>query len=101
MVPEGRPGKVPSQFEPVLNKVRVPRLGSGRPRTRPDRVRGDNTYASRVPVLAVWLGRRSATAAMERPSRYAVRTVSVFAAGTARAGRALGLGGPEPVVGLL
>jgi hypothetical protein len=31
----------------VLNKVRVPRLGPGRPRTRPDRVRADKAYASR------------------------------------------------------
>ncbi|WP_342610897.1 IS5 family transposase [Streptomyces albidoflavus] len=34
------------QFEPVLNKIRVPRLGPGRPRTRPDRVRADKAYAS-------------------------------------------------------
>ncbi|MDH6130610.1 transposase [Kitasatospora sp. GP82] len=35
------------QFEPVLEKVRVPRVGPGRPRTRPDRVRADKAYASR------------------------------------------------------
>ncbi|MFJ7179174.1 transposase [Streptomyces massasporeus] len=35
------------QFEPVLNKVRFPRRGPGRPRTRPDRVRADKAYASR------------------------------------------------------
>ncbi|SEC10171.1 Transposase DDE domain-containing protein [Streptomyces sp. 2314.4] len=35
------------QFEPVLEKVRVPRLGRGRPRVRPDRVRADKAYASR------------------------------------------------------
>ncbi|MEU8825393.1 transposase [Streptomyces sp. NPDC048636] len=35
------------RFEPVLNKVRVPRLGPGRPRTRPDRVRADKAYVSR------------------------------------------------------
>ncbi|MFE2186785.1 IS5 family transposase [Streptomyces sp. NPDC059455] len=34
-------------FEPVLQQVRVPRLGPGRPRTRPDRVRADKAYASR------------------------------------------------------
>ncbi|MFF5141660.1 hypothetical protein ACFY6U_18350 [Streptomyces sp. NPDC013157] len=33
--------------EPVLNKVRVAGRGSGRPRTRPDRVRADKAYASR------------------------------------------------------
>ncbi|WP_373996223.1 IS5 family transposase [Streptomyces sp. 6-11-2] len=35
------------QFEPVLEKVHVARLGSGRPRTRPDRVRADTAYVSR------------------------------------------------------
>ncbi|MEU0136864.1 hypothetical protein ABZ172_22990 [Streptomyces sp. NPDC006296] len=33
--------------EPVLESVRVPRLGPGRPRVRPDRVRADTAYASR------------------------------------------------------
>ncbi|MGV9987984.1 hypothetical protein [Streptomyces olivaceus] len=31
----------------MLEKVRVPRLGPGRPRVRPDRVRADKAYASR------------------------------------------------------
>lgn len=35
------------QFEPVLEKVRVPRLGPGRPHVRPTRVRADRAYASR------------------------------------------------------
>ncbi|MFF8659695.1 IS5 family transposase [Streptomyces huasconensis] len=35
------------QFEPVLEKVRVPRIGPGQPRARPDRVRADKAYASR------------------------------------------------------
>ncbi|MFI5715994.1 transposase [Nocardia sp. NPDC051750] len=35
------------QLEPVLAKVRVPRLGPGRPRVRPGRVRADKAYASR------------------------------------------------------
>ncbi|MEU9858942.1 IS5 family transposase [Streptomyces sp. NPDC047974] len=35
------------QFAPVLEKVRVPRIGPGRPRVRPDRVRADKAYASR------------------------------------------------------
>ncbi|MFC1230487.1 transposase [Streptomyces sp. Sce081] len=35
-----------TQFEPVLEKVRVPHIGSGRPRVRPDRVRADKAYAS-------------------------------------------------------
>ncbi|GGV29996.1 IS5 family transposase [Streptomyces filipinensis] len=46
VITAGQRGDSP-QFEPVLNKVRVPRLGPGRPRTRPDRVRADRAYASR------------------------------------------------------
>ncbi|MFE5485198.1 IS5 family transposase [Streptomyces sp. NPDC056527] len=42
----GQRGDSP-QFEPVLEKVRVARPGSGRPRPRPDRVRADKAYASR------------------------------------------------------
>ncbi|MGH3375385.1 MAG: transposase [Actinoallomurus sp.] len=42
----GQRGDFP-QFEPVLNKIRVARTGSGRPRTRPNRVRADKAYASR------------------------------------------------------
>ncbi|MFE3661269.1 IS5 family transposase [Streptomyces sp. NPDC059165] len=36
-----------TQSEPVLEKVRVPRVGPGRPRVRPDRVRADKAYDSR------------------------------------------------------
>ncbi|MFE6272639.1 IS5 family transposase [Streptomyces goshikiensis] len=46
VITAGQRGDSP-QFEPVLNKVRVPRIGSGRPRVRPDRVRADKAYASR------------------------------------------------------
>ncbi|MER5950276.1 IS5 family transposase [Streptomyces sp. NPDC001904] len=35
------------QFERVLEAIRVPRLGQGRPRIRPDRVRADKAYDSR------------------------------------------------------
>lgn len=42
----GQRGESP-QFEPVLEKVRAPRIGPGRPRVRPDRVRADKAYASR------------------------------------------------------
>ncbi|MFE9883222.1 transposase [Streptomyces sp. NPDC005784] len=35
------------QFEVVLSRVRVPRLGPGRSHTRPDRVRADKAHASR------------------------------------------------------
>lgn len=33
---------------PLLARLRVPRVGRGRPRTRPDRVRGDKAYSSRA-----------------------------------------------------
>lgn len=42
----GQRGESP-QFEPVLEKVRVLRIGPGRPRVRPDRVRADKAYAFR------------------------------------------------------
>ncbi|MFB7115537.1 IS5 family transposase [Streptomyces sp. NPDC056291] len=46
VVTAGQRGDSP-QFEPVLDKVRVPCMGPGRPRTRPDRVRAGKAYASR------------------------------------------------------
>ncbi|MGW1656569.1 IS5 family transposase [Streptomyces atratus] len=35
------------QFVPVLDAIRVPRIGPGRPRSRPERVRADKAYDSR------------------------------------------------------
>lgn len=46
VVTAGQRGDSP-QFAPVLEKVRVPRIGPGRPRVRPDPVRADKAYASR------------------------------------------------------
>ncbi|MFE4757530.1 IS5 family transposase [Streptomyces mirabilis] len=46
VITAGQRGDSP-QFETVLGRVRVPRLGAGRPRTRPRRVRADKAYASR------------------------------------------------------
>ncbi|MER5418984.1 IS5 family transposase [Streptosporangium roseum] len=46
VVTAGQRGDSP-QFEPVLEAICVPRIGPGRPRTRPDRVRADKAYASR------------------------------------------------------
>ncbi|MFD4977179.1 IS5 family transposase [Streptomyces sp. NPDC058424] len=46
VITAGQRGDSP-QFEPVLEAIRVPRLGQGRPRKRPDRVRADKTYHSR------------------------------------------------------
>lgn len=46
VVTAGQRGDSP-QFEAVLDRVRIPGLGPGRPRTRPRRVRADKAYASR------------------------------------------------------
>ncbi|MEV0322651.1 transposase [Streptomyces sp. NPDC050659] len=46
VITAGQRGDSP-QFEPVLKRVSVPRLGPGRPRVRPTRVRADKAYASR------------------------------------------------------
>ena len=45
MVTAGQRGDRP-QFGAVLDGVRVPRRGPGRPRTRPDRVLADQAYSS-------------------------------------------------------
>src|SRR3954449_8552169 len=42
IVTAGQAGDSP-QFEPVLQAIRVPRQGPGRPRCRPDRVLADKT----------------------------------------------------------
>ncbi|MFE9783300.1 IS5 family transposase [Streptomyces sp. NPDC005775] len=36
------------EFQPVLECIRVPRVGVGRPRRRPERVRADKAYGSRA-----------------------------------------------------
>jgi len=36
------------QFQPVLEAIRVPRTGPGRPRSVPDKVRADKAYGSRA-----------------------------------------------------
>ncbi|WP_374214029.1 IS5 family transposase [Streptomyces sp. A3M-1-3] len=46
VITAGQRGDSP-QFEPVLENIRVPRIGPGRPRRRPDRVRADKAYGSR------------------------------------------------------
>jgi transposase len=47
VITAGQRGDSP-QFQVVLGRIRVPRLGPGRPRTRPDKVRADKAYGSRV-----------------------------------------------------
>ena len=47
VVTAGQRGDSP-QFPVVLDAIRVPRLGPGRPRTRPDRVLADKAYSSKA-----------------------------------------------------
>ncbi|NEC03412.1 IS5 family transposase [Streptomyces anulatus] len=45
-----------TQFTAVMETIRVPRLGPGRPRVRPDHVLGDKGYSSKA--IRAWLRRR-------------------------------------------
>jgi hypothetical protein len=47
VITAGQRGDSP-QFQVVLGRIRVARLGPGRPRTRPDKVRADKAYGSRA-----------------------------------------------------
>ena len=47
VVTAGQRGDSP-QFAAVLDGIRVPRCGPGRPRTRPDRVLADKAYSARA-----------------------------------------------------
>jgi transposase len=47
VVTAGQCGDSP-QFAAVLGGIRVPRVGAGRPRTRPDRVLADKAYSARA-----------------------------------------------------
>lgn len=47
VITAGQRGDSP-QFAPVLARIRVPRTGPGRPRTRPKRVLADKAYSSRA-----------------------------------------------------
>jgi transposase len=46
LITAGQRGDSP-QFQPVLERIHVPRAGRGRPRARPRRVLADKAYASR------------------------------------------------------
>ncbi|WP_240796607.1 IS5 family transposase [Streptomyces sp. RFCAC02] len=46
-----------TQFTTVMEAIRVPRLGPGRPRNRPDHILGDKGYTSRA--IRDWLRQRS------------------------------------------
>ncbi len=61
----GQAGDSP-QFTTVLDAIRVPRVGPGRARTRPDRVLADKAYSSRD--NRAWLRRRGIKATISEPS---------------------------------
>ncbi|SDD84385.1 Transposase DDE domain-containing protein [Streptomyces prasinopilosus] len=47
VITAGQRGDSP-RFQVVLGRIQVPRIGPGRPRTRPDKVRADKAYGSRA-----------------------------------------------------
>jgi hypothetical protein len=61
----GQRGDSP-QFQNVLDKINVPRMGAGRPRTRPERVRADKAYSSRA--NRAYLRRRGIAATIPEPA---------------------------------
>ena len=65
VVTAGQRGDSP-QFTAVLDAIRVPRLASGRPRTRPDRVLADKAYGSRA--NRAYLRRRGIRATIPEPA---------------------------------
>ena len=60
----GQRGASP-MFVPVLEELRIRRRGPGRPRSRPDRVRGDKAYSSRD--NRAYLRRRGIKATLAQP----------------------------------
>lgn len=65
LVTAGQRGDSP-QFQAVLGAIRVPRPGTGRPRTRPDRVLADKAYGSRA--NRAYLRRRGIKATIPEPA---------------------------------
>ncbi|MFC6137819.1 IS5 family transposase [Streptomyces spororaveus] len=64
-VTAGQAGDAPA-FEMVMTAIRVPRSGTGRPRTRPDIVLADRAYSSRA--IRSYLRRRGIRAVIPQPS---------------------------------
>lgn len=65
VVTAGQRGDSP-QFEAVLARIRVARVGRGRPRTRPDRVLADKAYSSRA--NRAYLRRRGIACTIPQPA---------------------------------
>ncbi|MFJ8763206.1 IS5 family transposase [Streptomyces cyaneofuscatus] len=61
----GQAGDAPA-FETVMALIRVPRIGPGRPRTRPGTVLADRAYSSRA--IRTYLQRRGIRAVIPQPS---------------------------------
>src|SRR5699024_7310077 len=61
----GQAGDSP-QMVPVLERIRVPQPGRGRPRSRPVRVLADKAYSSRA--NRAWLPARKIRATISQPS---------------------------------
>lgn len=53
-------------FQTVLDGINVPRIGAGRPRTRPDKVRADKAYSSRA--NRAYLRRRGIACTIPEPA---------------------------------
>lgn len=64
LVTAGQRGDSP-QFTTVIEAIRVPRPGGGRPRTRPDRVLADKAYSSKA--NRAYLRRRKIKATIDQP----------------------------------
>lgn len=64
LITPGQFGDSP-QFQAVLAGIAVPRVGPGRPRTRPNRVLGDKAYSSRA--NRAYLRRRGIAATIAEP----------------------------------
>ena len=78
LVTAGQAGDSP-QFRHVLDAIRVPRLGPGRARTRPQRVLADKAYSSRDNRAE--LRRRGIKATIAQPSDQAAHRLRRGSAG--------------------
>jgi transposase len=65
VVTAGQRGDSP-QFQTVLEGINVPRIGAGRPPTRPDKVRADKAYSSRA--NRAYLRRRGIACTIPEPA---------------------------------
>lgn len=74
----------------VMEAIRVPRIGSGRPRVRPDHVLGDKGYSSKV--IRAWLRRRGIPHTI--PERADHRSVTRPGEAAAEAAQLVDLGMP-------